>query len=398
MKRKGLLTSLLGRAAAVLAVAAAVSSLALARPMESPARGHDASLEILDVGQGDSILIRSPEGKTALIDAGPSHAVVAALKKQGVTSLDLLVLSHHHSDHYGGMAEVVKTFKPRVFLATNSSHTTSSYLKLLETVREAGIRAIQPGEAPRKIGLGSVVLTVFPQPPEDKKDENDNSIGLRLDLGDFSALLTGDSQDHARAYWEKECPSLLKDVTILKLAHHGSRNGTDARWLDLARPEMAVASLGAGNDYGHPHAETLSLLQRKKIPLLRTDLDGTIAIVSDGKSWDVTTSKRGHAAGGADEFAAGDRSHGGGSRSPSPDPSRRHESSRTRDAGVSQTAAQVDLNEASEDELEALPGIGPTLARRIVGGRPYRSIDDLKNVRGIGEARAEQLRPLVIVR
>ncbi|HEY2157225.1 MAG TPA: helix-hairpin-helix domain-containing protein [Isosphaeraceae bacterium] len=397
MTFKGFAPDIIRRAAAALAVAAAVASTALARPTEPAAKAPDASLEILDVGQGDAILVRSPEWKTALIDAGPSHGVVAALRKQGVSSLDLLVLSHHHADHYGGMAEVVKAFHPRVFLATNSSHTTSSYLKLLETVRDANVRAIQPGEAPRKIGLGSLVLTVFPQPPDDPKDENDNSIGIRLDYGDFSALLTGDSQEKARAYWLKECPSLLKDVTILKLAHHGSRNGTDAKWLDVARPEMAVASLGAWNDYGHPHPETLSLLQRKKIPLLRTDLDGTIAIVSDGKTWDVTTSKRGRAAGGPDEFAAGERSHAG-SHSPAPDPSRRHAQSRTRDARVQTTSGRIDLNTATEDELIDLPGIGPTLARRITLGRPYRSVDDLTRVRGIGEARAEQLRPLVIVR
>lgn len=384
------------RALAGLAVAAA--AVALARPAATaPAQLPDARVEVLDVGQGDAILIRSPEGKTALIDAGPSHDVVATLKKQGVTEIDLLVVSHHHADHYGGMAEVIKAFHPRVFLASNSSHTTSTYLKLLETVRDAGIRAIQPGSAPRKIGLGSVVLTVFPQPPEDAQDENDNSIGIRLDYGDFSALLTGDSQDRARAFWAKACPSLLKDVTILKLAHHGSRNGTDARWLDLTRPELAVASLGAGNDYGHPHAETLALLERRKVPLLRTDLDGTIAIVSDGKTWDVTTAKHGHAPGGAGEFAAGERGHGraGTTR---PDPSRHHAEAKTRGARAKSTPTRVDLNAATEEELEALPGIGPTLAHRIAQGRPFRSVDDLKRVRGIGEARMEELRPLVVVR
>lgn len=395
MKMPRLIPGGVRRAMAGLAIAAVVASMAAAR---TPARVPDASLEILDVGQGDSILIRSPEGKTALIDAGPSHGLAAALRKRGVTSIDLLVVSHHHADHYGGMAEVVKEFRPRVFLASNSSHTTSTYLKLLEAVRDSGVRAIRPGESPRKIGLGSLVLTVFPQPPEDKQDENDNSIGIRLDYGDFSALLTGDSQDRARAYWEKECPSLLKDVTILKLAHHGSRNGTDARWLDLSRPEMAVASLGAGNDYGHPHAQTLSLLERRRIPLLRTDLDGTISIVSDGKTWDVTTAKRGRAAGGADEFAAGERAHGRGA--PRPDPSRPHAQSKanSRDARVKTASSRLDLNAAIEDELMDLPGIGPTLARRIALGRPFRSVDDLRRVRGIGETRMEELRPLVIVR
>jgi competence protein ComEC len=384
------------RAAVGLAAMLAVASMLLVRPAASaPAptpRDAELTVEVLDVGQGDSILIRSPEGKTALIDAGPSHNVVSLLKEKRVTGLDLVVVSHHHADHYGGMSEVIKTFKPRVFLASNSSHTTTSYLKLLQLVRDEGIRAIQPGEAPRKIGLGSVVLTVFPQPPDDSEDENDNSIGIRLDQGNFSVLLTGDSQDRARAYWQKTCPSLLKDVTVLKLAHHGSRNGTNSRWLDLTRPEIAVASLGAGNDYGHPHPETLSLLERRKVPLLRTDLDGTVTFVSDGKTWDVTTSRRGRSVGGADEFAAGVRkTRSGAMHAAAGTP-------RTRDAKVKTTSTRVDLNRATEEELIALPGIGPTLARRIIGGRPYRSIDDLKNVRGIGEVRMEELRPLVLVR
>src|SRR5262249_45821757 len=122
---------------------------------------------VLDVGQGDSILIRSPEGKTALIDAGPSHDIVQTLHDEGATALDLAVVSHHHADHYGGMAEVVRAFHPRVFLASNSSHTSAHYLKLLELVRDQGIQAIAPGPSSRTISLGSVTLTVFPQAPED---------------------------------------------------------------------------------------------------------------------------------------------------------------------------------------------------------------------------------------
>jgi hypothetical protein len=74
---------------------------------------------------------------------------------------------------------------------------------------------------------------------------------------------------------------------VLKLAHHGSRNGTDQAWLDMVQPEVAVASLGTGNDYGHPHSETISLLRRNRVPFLRTDLRGTITIVSDGKTWNL---------------------------------------------------------------------------------------------------------------
>jgi competence protein ComEC len=177
-----------------LVIGLAVASLPAAA-QDRPARSaRTASIEFLAVGQGDAILIRSPEGKTALVDAGPSRHVVELLKQRGVEAIDLVVISHHHQDHYGGMSEVIKTYRPRVFLATDSSHTTPHYLRLLQLVRDSGMRAIFPTDAPRKLQLGSVLLTVLPQPPEDPEDENDNSIGIRLQHGAFSMLLTGDSQ------------------------------------------------------------------------------------------------------------------------------------------------------------------------------------------------------------
>ena len=125
-------------------------------------------IDFLDIGQGDSILIRSPEGKTALVDAGPSRdAAAQLLKRKGITALDIVIVSHHHSDHYGGMDQVIRNFKPKYFMATGSSHTTKSYLKLLQTVKAEGITAVEPTAKPRKIELGSVILTVFPQPPLD---------------------------------------------------------------------------------------------------------------------------------------------------------------------------------------------------------------------------------------
>jgi competence protein ComEC len=175
-------------------------SAALAQGIGSVPGSKVVRIDVLDVGQGDSILIRSPEGKTALIDAGPSHQVVELLKQRGVKSIDLVVVSHHHSDHYGGMGDVIRGFRPRVFLATDSSHTTPNYLKLLTLVRDSGMQAIFPTDAPRKIELGSVLLTVLPQPPEDPRDENDNSIGIRVQYGSFSMLLTGTARlrsDHS---------------------------------------------------------------------------------------------------------------------------------------------------------------------------------------------------------
>jgi competence protein ComEC len=99
--------------------------------------------------------------------------------------------------------------------------------------------------------------------------------------------LTGDSEANERQWWLKYHPELVHDCAILKLPHHGSRNGTDARWLQAVRPDLAVASVGKLNEYGHPHAETISLLRRAGIPFLRTDQHGTITISTDGRGWQV---------------------------------------------------------------------------------------------------------------
>jgi competence protein ComEC len=224
----------------LLITLAAGPSWAQDRPATT--RAGTTVIEFLDVGQGDAILVRSPEGKIALIDAGPSKDVVALLKSRGITSIDMVAVSHHHADHYGGMEAVIREFRPQLFLATNSSYTTPHYLRLLRLVQERGIQAASPTDAPRKISLGSITLTVFPQPPEDREDENDNSIGLRVQYGTFSVLLTGDSQARERAYWERQVPDLIRDCTVLKLAHHGSRNGTDDRWLVSPLTKLAMNS------------------------------------------------------------------------------------------------------------------------------------------------------------
>jgi competence protein ComEC len=167
-----------------------VLAFGLCLPAFTASAQDTATIDFLDVGQGDAILIRSPGWKTALVDAGPSKEVVPLLRERGVRSIDLVVVSHHHADHYGGMDDVIKTFRPRFFLATDSSHTTPHYLKLLTLVRDSGIQAIFPTNRPRKIELGSVVLTVLPQPPENVEDENDNSIGVRVQHGSFSCKRT----------------------------------------------------------------------------------------------------------------------------------------------------------------------------------------------------------------
>lgn len=346
-------------------------------PLELEAQGRRSAsagsitVSFLDVGQGDSILIRSPEGKTALIDAGTSNNVVKTLKSLGVNSIDLVAVSHHHSDHYGGMDDVVKTFHPKYFLSSKSGHVTSLYKRLLEDVRNQDVTALYPtNKGARILKLGSVNLIVLPESPdEDTKNENNNSIGIIVSYGKFAVMLTGDSEETERAWWLKQCPDALKDITVLKLAHHGSRNGTNARWLDVTQPEIAVASLGKDNDYGHPHKETLDLLKKYNLTLLRTDQRGTITIESDGQDWDLVGSGRSNS-----EMARRD--------------------SNGSSAGSSR---KLDLNTASTRDIASLPGIGTSTARDIVAGRPYRSVDELMELEGMGQGRFERIRNQVTV-
>jgi beta-lactamase superfamily II metal-dependent hydrolase len=287
-----------------------------------------------------------------------------------------VAVSHHHADHYGGTDAVIRQFHPRYFLATDSPHTTPNYLRLLTLVKESGMQAVFPTDQPRRLDLGPVTLWVLPQPPVDPTDENDNSVGIRVQYGSFSALLTGDNQARERAFWEANAPQFVQDCMVLKLAHHGSRNGADARWLRPVRPRLAVASLGAGNEYGHPHPETLALLDRLDIPLIRTDRDGTVTVVSDGKEWAEAVSGKSPRAAPDEQVARADH--------------------RTRHSGgVKRPGRVIDINSASQQELEALPGIGPALARRIIEGRPYRRVEDLRRVKGIGEKRLAEIRAFV---
>ncbi|AGA30809.1 MBL fold metallo-hydrolase [Singulisphaera acidiphila] len=365
-----------------------IVSLCLCIPLAScapPAPPHAmpgaVTVSILDVGQGDAILVRSPEGKTALIDAGQSSSnIVSTLEQQGISTLDLVVVSHHHADHYGGMEKVIRAYHPRVFLASSSSHTSEPYLRLLRLVRDRGIQAIGPLQAPRKIELGTVVLTIFPQAPNDPKEENNNSIGIRVEYGSFSVLLPGDAQTRERRWWERMAPNLCADATVLKLAHHGSRNGTDARWLDLVRPQVAVASMGKDNEYRHPHPEIVELLARSQIPLLRTDRDGTVTIRSDGLHWQVFTHPEVSTGWPIFDQRKSDRSRGDRRSPPKP------------------SSGLININKASKTQLRKIPGVGQVIADRIIKGRPYRTVDDLVRVEGIGEKRLTEIRPYIRAR
>ena len=236
-------------------------------------------LHFIDVGQGDSILIRSPSGQSVLYDGGRLQDVpLEYLRRIGVKSLDLVVASHADADHIGGLAAVIRAYHPRFFIDNELPHTTQTYDDLLLAVQEAGSQVIAP--TARRIGLGDAALQGIPPPGDEGLDSNNNSVGLVVSYGEFRAALTGDAEAPEFGWWQANVPGLLRDVDVYKSAHHGSENGDSAASMAAFKPETIVISVGEGNTYGHPEPETLALYEEAGATVYRTDQSGTVVVTA----------------------------------------------------------------------------------------------------------------------
>ena len=265
------------------ALLALASLVAVGRPAD--AQEPFVQVTVLDVGQGDAIVVRSPEGRTAMIDAG-SSSPLRFLQQMRVDSIDLLVASHPHADHIGGLEDVMTARPVRFFLDNGRPHTTATYERLMATLeRLEGVTYLEA--TPRTLTLGSVTLEVLPIPPGDV-ELNDASVGLVLRFGAFSALLTGDSERHELDYWVGR--GVIGPTTLLKAPHHGSVNGYTRPFLEAARPRLVVVSVGSGNRYGHPRPEALTAFDVFADSVLRTDRDGHVTVLGyeDGRFEVVT--------------------------------------------------------------------------------------------------------------
>lgn len=268
-------------------------------PTEDPGEAVPPSgvtVHIIDVGQGDSILIQT-EDSNVLIDAGPVSAaqtVTGYLREQGVERLDIIIATHPHADHIGGMAEVVKRFAVERIIAPQVEAAGGySYEKLLEAVAAKGLRLTRPhpGDA---YELGGASLTVLGPVEYDAENMNNNSIATRLVCGDTSFLFMGD----AEAGEEKSILASGGEISadVLKLGHHGSSTSTTERFAQAVNPRWAVASCAWDNSYGHPHREVLGLMEQLGVQLWRTDTDGTVVFTSNGADITVASEKAGEKA------------------------------------------------------------------------------------------------------
>ncbi len=269
--------------------------LALALVLAAPAFARNMAVSVLDVGQGDSILVQLPSGGAVLVDAGTREAgptVVSDLRGRGIKSLDMVVATHPHADHIGGMEAVLKAFPVRRFLDSGFAHGSRTQIRLLKLIERQKI-PYKVARAGQMISLGGAKFQILaPKDPlltGTDSDENSNSIVIKVTDGAVSFLLTGDMEQEERMRLMATRANL--SATVLKVAHHGSRNGTDTAFVTRVKPKVAVISVAAVNDYGHPHAEALEALS--KVKLYRTDRDGTVTITTDGKTYKVSTSPNG---------------------------------------------------------------------------------------------------------
>lgn len=259
-------------------------------PSSTPAgpvsAGASLRVHILDVGQADCILVQGPE-KVLVIDGGESKnadTIIEYLKSQGVERIDYYLNTHPHADHYGGITQVMDAIPTGEFFhhppPEEYTPTTRGYQRMLEYLIQNKLKTtvIDPGDT---LDLGGGAVVTYLAPLEEYSDMNNCSLVGRLVFGDTAFLFTGDAEKKSEAAILASGVALSADV--YSIPHHGSSTGMTQEFLDAVGPRWATVSVGVGNDYGHPHRETLEKLQEANIPLLRTDQMGNIVFESDGK-------------------------------------------------------------------------------------------------------------------
>lgn len=239
----------------------------------------------LDVGQGDAIFIDAPNGNQILLDGGPDKKVLQSLSAVMPfydRSIDLIALSHPHTDHVVGLLSVLPRYLVSGFLESGVSVKTPEYVSLKELVAQNNVKDIE-AERGMKIDLGggATMEVLLPGANASKTEPHEGMMVLRLIYGETSYLLTGDLEkgiENMLVYIDGD--KLKSDV--LKVGHHGTKNGSYEALLGNVNPSYAVISVGAKNMYGHPAPETLKRFEDFEIPVLRTDENGTIVFAGDG--------------------------------------------------------------------------------------------------------------------
>ncbi len=256
------------------------------------------TVKVLDVGQGEAILIRTPT-QTVLLDTGDMNErqrLRQALEREGVRTIDKLILSHPHRDHLGGAEEVFRRCRVREVFDNGQITSSRLYRNYLKTIRQKEIpyRTLRDGDV-LDLGGGAALQIMSPteamikesETPEGKRNMNRNSLMGRLTLGGFAMMLTADAGEEAEAgLLGRYRPESLR-CQVLKAGHHGSKTASSLGFLRALQPEAAVISCGPANEYHLPHPSIRARYGEQRIDFYRTDRNGTVTVITDGRTYQI---------------------------------------------------------------------------------------------------------------
>ncbi len=235
-------------------------------------------IDFLDVGQGDATLINFYNSGKIMIDAGPNRSVLDELGSNlsfFEKKIDILILSHANLDHYGGFFEIIEKYQPRVFVYNGINSTSETFQNLLTLIKNNGL-AVVSVRAGDKIKIGDDVMEVISPLAGvnfSEKNLNNSSLVFKTIINGFKTLFLGDADS---SFLKKIANNWQAD--ILKVSHHGSKNGTDEALLNSINPKIALIGVGEDNKYNHPADAVINLLEDLGIKIFRTDQNGSISI------------------------------------------------------------------------------------------------------------------------
>ncbi|EIW6613187.1 MBL fold metallo-hydrolase [Clostridium perfringens] len=280
-KKKKIISSIIG---IIVVLLAGYFGIDLTQDSKVP-KDSKLMISYMDVGQGDASYIKV-NGNDILIDAGPrsnSKELLEQLKAKNIDDFELVIATHPHEDHIGGMVDVFKEYEVKAFYSPKITHTTKTYENLVKAVKDEGLKTKElKGGMVIDLGEGAKFEVFTPQKSE-YEELNDYSPIMKLSFGDTSYLFTGDAEKLA----EEEALAKYKnslDSDVIKFGHHGSSSSSSNAFIEAVSPKYGIISCAKDNKYGHPHRETLDIIKKYNIKTFRTDTDGEIILTSDGKS------------------------------------------------------------------------------------------------------------------
>ena len=249
-------------------------------------------ISYLDVGQGDSAYIRVNDFDI-LIDAGPrsdSDKLMEQLKEKNIDDFEIVIATHPHEDHIGGMTKVFSEYDVESFYMPKSTSTTKTFENMINAVKNEGLK-VQVIKEGMSFDLGDGAKLEVYSPIQDSYDNlNNYSPIMKLIYGNNSFIFTGDAEKEVEEeVLEKYSNNLKADV--IKFGHHGSSTSSSEAFIEAISPKYGIISCGVDNSYGHPHREVLEVINKMNIKTYRTDKQGEITITSDGSNIDIKTEK-----------------------------------------------------------------------------------------------------------